>query len=130
MEPISLIVAALAAGAARAGEETAAQAVTEAYQGLKGLLRRLFGGKPEHEAALDEYEQHPETAEKPLRDALSEVEADKDAEVVEAAQRVMAAADPDGAAAGKFTVNIAGDARGVVAGDHATVTMTFGDDNA
>lgn len=128
MEPISLIVAALAAGAARAGEETAGQAVKDAYQGLKGLLRRLFGGQPEHEAVLDEYEQHPDTAEQPLRDALSTVEADKDAEVVEAAQRVMAAADPEGAAAGKFTVNIAGGARGVVTGDHATVNMTFGDD--
>lgn len=127
MDPISLIVAALVAGAAGSAEETAKQAVKDAYQGLKGVLGRLFRNKPEAEAALEQAEEQPAEAEEALREALAGAGADRDAEAVAAAQRVLELVDPEGAAAGKFRVAVAGDVQGQVVGDHATVTMNFGD---
>ena len=43
MEPISLILAALAAGAAAAAKDTAGTAVKDAYEGLKALIKKKFG---------------------------------------------------------------------------------------
>ena len=44
MDPITLIVAALAAGAAAGLGDTASQAIKDAYAGLKGLIKRRFAG--------------------------------------------------------------------------------------
>lgn len=129
MDPVTLIVAALGAGAAAAAQETAGQAVKDAYQGLRGLLRRLFADRPGPGggAEVDRFEREPEAAEAPLRDALARAGADRDPEVIAAAQEVLATVDPEGAAAGKFNVSVEGNVQGMVAGDHAQVTMTFGD---
>ena len=51
MEPVSLIVAALAAGAVAGAENTATEAVKDAYAGLKGLVRRRVSGRRSGEAA-------------------------------------------------------------------------------
>ena len=42
MEPISLIIAALSAGAIAAAKDTAGTAVKDAYQGLKTLIKNKF----------------------------------------------------------------------------------------
>ena len=47
MDPISLIVAALAAGASAAVKDTAGQAVKDAYSGLKALVKRKLGVEPD-----------------------------------------------------------------------------------
>jgi hypothetical protein len=110
MEPISLILSALAVGASTGFTETAGQAVKDAYTGLKALLRRKLGG------------------ERPTEQRLTEAGVDNDEEIIRAAQRVLALVDPDGARAGKYNVAISG-GRGIVVGDHAQVTMTFGDEH-
>src|SRR5687768_13584011 len=56
MDPLTLILAALGAGAAAAAKETASGAVKDAYQGLKTLIQRRFAGKPEAEIALVKHE--------------------------------------------------------------------------
>ena len=61
MDPISLIIAALAAGAIAGVKDTAGQAVKDAYTGLKALLRRRFAGNRKAEAALDQAERQPES---------------------------------------------------------------------
>ncbi|MCZ8249832.1 MAG: hypothetical protein ACK5U2_04825 [Microcystis sp.] len=43
MEPISLILAALAAGAVAAAKDTAGTAVKDAYESLKALIKKKFG---------------------------------------------------------------------------------------
>ena len=130
VEPISLIVSALAAGAVEAARETAGTAVKEAYEGLKGLLKRVFGDEPEAEKAVDEYtdavkagDGKPPAA--PLEDALQKAGAGDDPDVVRKAEDVLKLADPEGSAAGKYTVTT-GAVQGQVVGDHATVTMNFG----
>jgi hypothetical protein len=46
MDPITLIVTALAAGAALGVTDTASAMVKDAYAGLKALVRKRLGGRP------------------------------------------------------------------------------------
>jgi hypothetical protein len=127
MDPITLILTALVAGAAAGAQGTASDAIKDAYRGLKALLQRKFAGKPQAELALTEHETDPETWEKPLKKALTEAGTDKDEEVIKAAQAIMAQVDPERAAMGKYRVDFHGTAQGTVVGDRNTVTQTFSD---
>lgn len=125
MEPVSIIMAALAAGAAAGATEVATQAIKDAYEGLKALVLKRLEGKPAAETALVEYEQDPETWEKPLQKSLVEAGADKEPEIVDAAQKVLQLVRPQQVATGKYNVQI-GTAQGVVIGDHSKVEQHFG----
>jgi hypothetical protein len=127
MDPITLILSALVAGATAAAKETATEAVKDAYHGLKALVQRRFSGKPVAETALGEYEKEPEMWKEPVRGALTEIGADKDEEIIKAAQALMEKADPQGHAQGKYNVQFAGPVYGATIGDKNTVTNTFGD---
>ncbi len=124
MDPISLIISALVAGAAAGLAETAGSAVKDAYAGLRSLLRRRLAGNRKAEARLEELERRPDADAGPLADHLRMVGADRDRELVEAARAVLQRVDPDGARAGRYDVRISG-GKGIVVGDQATVTMNF-----
>jgi hypothetical protein len=126
MDPISLIIAALAAGAIAGVKDTASQAVNDAYTSLKALLRRRFSGNRQAEAALDQAEQRPESGQALLAEHLRAADVDGDEELIEAARALLEQADPAGARAGKYNVHITG-GKGIVVGDAANVTMTFND---
>jgi hypothetical protein len=127
MDPVSLIIAALATGAVAAAKDTASQVVKDTYQGLKVLIQRKFAGKPDAESTLAKYENKPEVYREPLRDELNQATADKDEELIKAAQKLMALLDPKQAAKGKYNVQVSGNVYGLVQGDHQNVTMNFGD---
>jgi hypothetical protein len=59
MDPVTLIVSALSAGATSAATETASNVVKDAYSSLKSLLQRRFQGKPSAGTALAEAETDP-----------------------------------------------------------------------
>jgi len=122
MDPISLIVAALAAGVS----QTASEAVEDAYAGLKALIRRRFGGDRGAEAALDHLEQQPEADNSELARHLRVVGADRDGELALTAQALLRLVDPAGSQAGKYDVRITG-GKGIVVGDNASVAMNFND---
>jgi len=124
MDPISLIIAALAAGAMAGVRDTAGQAVKDAYTGLKALVRRRFAGNREAETALAQSERQPESDQPQLAQHLQALGAADDEELIRAAQALLKQADPAGARAGKYDVRITG-GKGIVVGDGATVTMTF-----
>jgi hypothetical protein len=124
MDPVSLIVTAVAAGASGALQDSAAQAIKDAYAAFKGLLKRKFQGKPFAVSILDGYEQEPDVWQKPLERQLAETGAADEEAIVRAAQQVLALTDPQGARSGKYNVTISG--KGIVVGDQAHVTMTFG----
>jgi hypothetical protein len=131
MEPVSMIATALVAGAAAAAKDTATEMVKDAYSALKSGLRRLFGDDADAERTLEEYTDAAQAGSDPppedaLRDVLTEAGAADAPEVVEAAERLLREVDPDGAAAGKYTVTVAGNVQGQVVGDRANVTMNFG----
>ncbi len=114
MEPISLILAALVAGAVAAAKDTAGTAVKDAYDGLKTLIKQRFADNEGAKVVLDEHEKDPETYEAALKKKLSEAEVDRDEEILKVAQEVLQKEDPQGAIAGKYSINVAGDIKGVV----------------
>lgn len=126
MDPISLIIAALAAGAMAGVKDTASQAVTDAYTRLKALLHRRVAGNGPAESALDQAEQQPGSDQAPLAGHLRAAGADHDEELIRTARALLEQADPAGAAAGKYNVRITG-GKGIVVGDATNVTMTFND---
>jgi hypothetical protein len=71
MDPITLIVTALAAGAALGVKDTASAAVGDAYAGLKALVKRRLGGGPDAELVLGRHERAPETWQAPLMAELA-----------------------------------------------------------
>jgi hypothetical protein len=116
MEPITLIVTALAAGAALGITNTASSAVMDAYTTLKALVAKRLGGKPDAELVLAEHEKAPETWHAPLMAKLTEAGADRDGDLVAAAQVLMSLIDGSGAGTQKYTVDAQG-AQGVQIGD-------------
>jgi hypothetical protein len=114
MDPITLIVTALAAGAALGAQDTVSAMVKDAYAGLKTLVKKRLGGRPGAELVLAKHEQAPETWQAPLMAELAEAGADGDRDLIAAAQALL---DLVGGAEGKYTVDVRG-AQGVQIGDH------------
>lgn len=126
MDPVSLVLAALAAGATAAAKDTASQAMKDAYAGLKALVKKRFAGKPQAEIALTEYEKDEDTWQKPLQKSLVEMGADQDEAIVRQAQQLLKLLNPQQASQGKYNVQI-GEGKGIVIGDNPQVTQTFGE---
>jgi hypothetical protein len=117
MDPITLIVTALAAGGALGVSDTASSAVKDAYAGLKALVKKRFGGRADAELVLAKHEQDSETWRAPLVVELREAGAARDPELLAAASALMSLVDAAGTRAGKYMVNVRG-AQGVQVGDH------------
>jgi hypothetical protein len=125
MDPITLIVAALAAGAASGLTDTASSAIKDAYAGLKALVRKKLGGGASTDMILAEHEQAPQTWKDPLAAKLAGAAADQDDSLIAAAQALMSLVDAAGAQAGKYSVDARG-AQGVQIGDHGVQHNVFG----
>lgn len=125
MDPVSLIVMALAAGAGSGLKDAASTAVTDAYQGLKALVQRRLAGSKDGELVLARHEENPQMWEQPLTGELVAAKAGEDADLVAAAQKLMQLADAAGSASGKYQVIVHG-SQGVQVGDHNTQHNTFG----
>ena len=117
MDPVTLIVTALAAGAALGLKDAASTAINDAYGALKALVRRRLGARPDGELALDRHEQAPDTWRAPLEAELTAAGAGGDAELVAAAKSLMELADPAGSREGKYIVDVRG-SQGVQIGNH------------
>jgi hypothetical protein len=124
VDPVALVVAALAAGAVAGAESTATEAVKDAYAGLKGLVRQRLAGRDAGEAALAHDDGEPKYAGEVLEAELVAAGARHDAVLLEAAQRLLVELDPAGDRAGKYTVDLRG-AQGTQVGDHNVQTNTF-----
>jgi hypothetical protein len=120
MDPISLIVTALAAGAVSGAldglKEDVKGAAKSAYEKFRSLVNKRVAGNPAAELALTEYEADPKTWDAPLSAKLREVSAGDDAELLAAAKTLMELIDQNGAKSGKYNVAIK-DSKGVQVGD-------------
>ena len=96
MDPVTLIVTALAAGAASALQDGASSAVKDAYARVKALVMRRFANRPKGELVLAEHEAAPQVWEAPLAAELSAAGAGGDADLVAAAQALMGLVDQAG----------------------------------
>ena len=144
MEPVSMIVAAIVAGAVTATKDVAAQAVKDGYEGLKALIVRKFGEDSDVADAVNGMEKKPDSKgrQETLKEELEAAQAGQDAEVVKKAQTLLdllkeyepsyyaelrgsgAIAQGEGAvAAGKRGVAVGGDVTGstIVTGDSNVV---------
>ena len=101
MDPITAaIVAALTAGATAAGPKVAEKVIVEAYEGLKALLKRKFGGESQVVEAVQELEAKPDSQgrQTTLKEEVAAAMADQDPDLLQAAQAVLdqIAAQPGG----------------------------------
>jgi hypothetical protein len=126
MDPITLILSALAAGASDELQDEAKTLVKAAYGKLRDLLGQRFreAGTPHAEGTLADYEDDPETYEKGLSKKLTAAGADTDDGILSAAQALLELMGKQGLKGGKYNVTITG-SQGVQVGDHNTQTNTF-----
>ena len=128
MDPITLIVAALVAGAAAGAldevKDGAKTAVKAAYAKLRALAGKKVAGNPGAEAALTEIEADPETWKAPLAAKLTQLDAANDTDLVAAAKEFMDLITEAGAKVGKYNVTIT-NAQGVQIGDRNTQFNRF-----
>jgi hypothetical protein len=96
MEPLTMIVSALAAGAAAALKPMAEQAIKESYAGVKALIQRKYAG-----VDLTPIERKPESKVKRMsvKKDLIEVKADKDPELLEQVTKLIEAIEKNEPAA-------------------------------
>jgi hypothetical protein len=129
MDPITLIVAALAAGASagtlEALKDDVKDLVKATYARLRGLARTSVADQPGAELVLAQVETDPETWEAPLAMMLTKGGAADDVNLVAAARALMELVDATGTAAGKYDVTIK-DSQGVQVGDHNVQVNRFG----
>jgi len=125
VDPVSLIVTALAAGAAAGTQNVVTDAVKDAYNGLKALVRRRLTGRAAGEVALAQHETKPDQWGPALEAELVDAGAGEDGAAVAAAQRLMELLDAAGSQQGKYLVDVRG-SQGVQVGDRNTQTNTFG----
>lgn len=126
MDPVALIAAALAAGAAAGTQDTASAAVRDGYSLLKSLVAGRLGSRKGADVVLAQHETAPDTWHAPLLTLLRDAQAERDAELVRAAQTLMGLVDT-----GSFAVGANGERSiaahentGIVStGDHATNTL-------
>ena len=117
MDPITLIVTALAAGAALGAQDTVSAMVKDVYAGLKALVKKRLGDGPGAELVLAKHEQAPETWQAPLMAELAETGADGDRDLIAAAQALLDLLAEAEGRPGKYTVDARG-TQGVQIGDH------------
>ena len=86
MDPVSIIVSALALGAAAGLKPTAEKAVKDTYSGLKALIQRKFG-----KVSLDQLEQSPQSKARRavVEEDLSNMGAGKDDELIAKAKELL-----------------------------------------
>ena len=124
MEPVTLIVGALAAGALKGAGESATTLVKDAYTALKSAVAARFAERQVAVEVLDQHEEDPDTYEKPLAKKLQQADAADDPRIIELAQALLRLMDDEGSRTGKYAVDARG-ARGMQIGDHGTQHNTF-----
>jgi len=114
MEPISLILAALVAGATAATKDTAGAAVKDAYEGLKALIKKKFEKDALAQAMVEAKPEDIKQSEVLLRNKITEAGIDQDVEILKAAAEILRKEDPQGEKEGKYRINVKGDIKGIV----------------
>jgi RIP homotypic interaction motif len=128
MEPVTLILTALAtgagAGALEALKDDAKEKAKATHARLHGLVKKRISGRPHGELALAEYDSAPKKWEGLLTNELTEAGAAQDDDLVTAAKALMEIIDQAGTKSGNYNVTIK-DSKGVQVGDGNFQTNNF-----
>ena len=102
MDPVTLIVTALATGAAAAAKDIGGDAVKSAFNSLKALIAKKFGGKADVENAVAQVEQKPESTgrKETLKEELQAAGADQDQELLAQVQAFLKLLEEKGVSTG------------------------------
>jgi hypothetical protein len=102
MDPATMIVTALATGAATVAKDIGGDALKSAYNGLKALLVKKFGTKAAVENAVTQVEQKPDSENRKgvLKEELETAEADKDEELLAQVKSFVALLEKNGVQTG------------------------------
>lgn len=125
MDSVTLIVTALAAGAASALQDGAKSAVKTAYARLRELAKKRFKDPANGEYVLERHAAAPEAWKGSLEYELTESGVASGSDLVVAAQELMKLLDSKGSEEGKYVVSVQ-DSQGVQVGDGNTQTNYFG----
>lgn len=125
MDPVTLIVTALAAGAAAALQDGTKSAVKTAYARVRELAKRRFAHPDNGEYLMDKHAEDPEIWGTPLNRELEQAGAAYDLDLVMAAQELMGLLDAGGSQEGKYVVSVR-DSQGVQIGDGNSQANYFG----
>lgn len=124
MDPISVIVAALAAGAGAGIKDSVSRTVQDAYGGLRELVRRRLAVRPGAATVLAEHETAPHRWQESLSAELVAVDAGSDQEIITAARQVLALIGQAGHSDGGYRADARG-AQGVQVGNDNTQSNIF-----
>jgi hypothetical protein len=115
---VLFIVEALTSAAQAVIQDLAPAAMRDAYDALRGLLRRKLGGRESADTVLNEHAKDPDGWKAPLEKLLKDARADADAEIAEAARRLSSLAGQSGG----VTINV-GTANGAAISGTGTATV-------
>jgi hypothetical protein len=113
VDPVALIVTALAKGAGRAGQDKTPVGLQSAFVRLREAVRRRLAGHPGGELALARHEADPQAGQAALAGELNRTGAGDDAGLVAAALVLIELAG----GAGKYAAPVSG-SQGVQVGDN------------
>lgn len=133
MDPISIIVAALVSGAAAAAKDTASQAVSDAYSGLKTAFVHCWEKATQDEAKaqflIEGLEKNPDAIESYVRAEMTSQLPEPEENLIALAQQLQALLESEGGAAPKYNVNV-DNSQGVAVGDGAVINMNITSDKS
>lgn len=90
MDPLTVIVSALAVGVGKVAD----QAIRDGYAGLRALIIRKFGARhPELQERIDEHAEDPGQRKDDINNALRDAAVDRDQEVVTLATELLKLAE-------------------------------------
>jgi hypothetical protein len=112
VDPVSLIVGALSAGAASGLRDSAGAAVADAYAALRQRIARLLSDTPSAEAALAQYAIAPDVWRGPLIHELERAGAARNSDIIEAALQLIRLIKASGTDPGIARIDLLG-AQGV-----------------
>ena len=112
MDPVSIVVGALTAGALGGAQEVASSSIKDSYERLKSLLRNRLSGRSSAETALTEHEHDPQAWEPALHRELSRADVVADPEIIEQAEALLRVTNAGGSVTGDvYNVDARGSSR-------------------
>lgn len=125
MDPISLIVEALGAGAGEALKDGAKDTIVAAYRRLRDQARTLLAGNRDAEVVLANHENAPDIWQRSLATQLAASGAAADQELQAAAEALLTLLKTPAPAASNYSI-VVHDSQGIQAGNHNSQTINIG----